>query len=145
MTTRHKPSACLACGEVLDSSSRVENDDAKPGPGDVSICLYCHHVMVYADEALTLRNPTDEEIIDMAGDPSLLLCMRALGAFKQWEATRAAASRRAGQRGMVRAADRAPDELKLPQDRDAEGRAVETGGEVSLPADRRKTSLRNDG
>ena len=75
-TTRHKLTPCLNCGKELDAASGLEHDST-PSPGDMTVCLYCHHVMVYESE-LTLRNPTDAEVVEIAGDPSLLIVMQAL-------------------------------------------------------------------
>ena len=56
-----------------------------------------------------------------------------------------AASRRAGVSGVVSPAPRASDVEQLPQDRDAEGRAVETGAEIPLPAGGGTAPQRDDG
>ena len=47
--------------------------------------------------------------------------------------------------GVVSPTPRQADEQQLPQDRDAEGGAVETGGEVPLSASGRKATERDDG
>lgn len=40
------------------------NEDFRPEPGNVTLCIYCCHIMVYADD-LTLRDPTAEEMAEM--------------------------------------------------------------------------------
>jgi len=39
--------------------------------------MYCHHLMIYGDD-MTLRNPTDEEMTELAGDEELLQAMKLL-------------------------------------------------------------------
>jgi hypothetical protein len=56
-----------------------------------------------------------------------------------------AVSGRTGVGGVVSPAAGEADIEQLPQDRDAEGRAVETGGEVPLSASGRKVIARDDG
>lgn len=82
-STRHPLSACLDCGEMLDTATELDGE-ASPSPGDVTICLHCHHLMAYADD-LTLRALTDDEMRDIAGDPRVLTAMKVLGAFKEFE------------------------------------------------------------
>lgn len=82
-TTRHKASPCLACGKKLDASTSTEGDH-KPSPGDATVCLECAHLMMYADD-MTLRELTDEEMIEIAGDPRILQAMKVVAAFKQFK------------------------------------------------------------
>lgn len=63
------PSPCANCNELNDRASTFY--DATPNPGDFSLCAYCGHLMVFADD-LTLRNPTDAEMQEMAGDPRII-------------------------------------------------------------------------
>lgn len=63
------PSPCLGCGEINDSASTRE--DYTPVPGSYALCAYCGHIAIFADD-LTLRNPTDAEMIEIAGDPRLI-------------------------------------------------------------------------
>jgi hypothetical protein len=58
----------------------------------VAICFYCHHLMVFADD-MTMRNPNDTEIVEMAGDEDIVRHMTALGRFKLEERARAAFTR----------------------------------------------------
>jgi hypothetical protein len=68
---------CVSCGKTLDAATLPEGEDA-PSPGDISLCLYCGHLMAYADD-LELRNLTDEEMHEVAGDPHILRMQRARG------------------------------------------------------------------
>jgi hypothetical protein len=77
-------SPCTACGEVVDSATVVDKEDADPTPGDVTICFYCHHLMAYADD-MTLRDLTGEEIKEVAGDPRIVKAMNLLAGFKAHE------------------------------------------------------------
>ena len=76
-------SACINCGKDIDAASPVSGGRG-PQPGDLSICLYCRHLMVYGDD-LRVRNLTDEEAIEVAGDPELVLTMKMLGEFDNWK------------------------------------------------------------
>lgn len=36
-----EPTRCRACNQILSDSSSVLDPTAKPGEGDISVCLYC--------------------------------------------------------------------------------------------------------
>jgi hypothetical protein len=76
------PSPCTNCGKLVDSATALDGDHV-PKPGDVTICLDCRHLMVFADD-MTVRNPTDDEVREMAGDPDILMHMNALAKFDEW-------------------------------------------------------------
>ena len=61
---------CLNCGKLIDVASAVDCD-AAPSPGDFTICLACGHLMAFDDE-LILRELTDAETVDVAGDPRII-------------------------------------------------------------------------
>jgi hypothetical protein len=65
--------------------------------------------------------------------------------LKALEEANAAVSGGARVGGLVQATPREADQLELPPDRHAEGGAVETGGEVSLPAGGGTPPQRDDG
>jgi uncharacterized protein with PIN domain len=73
-------SNCPSCGKLLDAASSFKN--AVPSPGDFSICINCGHILVFADD-LTVRNPTDAEIVEIAGNRDLILMQKALAAAKK--------------------------------------------------------------
>lgn len=82
-TTRHTESPCLNCGKRIDAASvfGVGEDAVRPpGEGDITICLHCRHVMAYTAD-LTLRALTDEEVVDIAGDPRLVSSIELMGAY----------------------------------------------------------------
>jgi hypothetical protein len=79
-----KPSACTNCGRINDSATHVGITEEKPRPGDFCICYRCQHVMVY-DERLRLRELTDTEMIEIAGDPRLIRANNFLAEFKKQE------------------------------------------------------------
>jgi hypothetical protein len=83
-TTRHTKTPCLNCGHTLSAASGfgVEPRLKIPNEGDVTACLYCRHVMVYNAD-LSLRNPTDEEVVEIAGDPELVAMITLLGTHEQ--------------------------------------------------------------
>jgi hypothetical protein len=73
--TRMVLSACTACGKLCDGATGV-GCDGGPGPGDWTICFYCGHLMAFADD-LTLRNLSDAEMVEVAGDPRIIAVQRA--------------------------------------------------------------------
>lgn len=70
-----KGTHCLACKHRLDAAQDVYGDQL-PSSGDITICLYCGHVMAFADD-LSLRELTDEEVREIAGDPRIIAAQRA--------------------------------------------------------------------
>jgi hypothetical protein len=81
--TRVTESRCTCCGEKLELAQPVGKDrDAIPKPGCATICAYCGHLMMFADD-LTLRNPTDAEIIELAGKKEYLFAQEVVGAMRE--------------------------------------------------------------
>lgn len=72
------PIKCLHCHEVLDGATGVETDRRRPVSGNASICMYCGHVAIFAED-MSLREPNDEEMHDLAGDPVILAIQHARG------------------------------------------------------------------
>lgn len=75
------PSPCPNCGKVLDAATGVDkrrrpNDRMVPRPGNVSVCISCGHICVF-DKKLRLRNPTEAEMVQIAGDPRVIQIMKA--------------------------------------------------------------------
>ena len=82
-TTRHTESSCLNCGHRIDASSVYTAEAGRaPRDGDISICLMCRHVMAYRAD-LSLRPLTDQEIVDVAGDPRLVSMIDLVGAYQK--------------------------------------------------------------
>ena len=64
-----------ACGRRIEGATCVSDPDAVPGPGTVTLCLYCGHIMVFT-ENMTLRDPTVAEYMQIAGDPVIAKALR---------------------------------------------------------------------
>jgi hypothetical protein len=80
---RMPPNVCRQCGKPLDAAiDAATGVDTEAAPGNLSICLDCSDVMVFADD-LSLRAPTDAEIIAMAGDPTLVGAQALLDSFRK--------------------------------------------------------------
>lgn len=75
--------ACINCGKDMDAASPVTGGRA-PQAGDIALCLYCRHLMAYGDD-LRIRNLTDEEVIEVAGDREILLAMQMLEHYDYWK------------------------------------------------------------
>jgi len=72
-------SACTNCGMLSDHAIGVSTDPDRervvPQPGNFTICRQCGQLMVFDDD-LMLRNPTDVEMHDIAGNELLLTLQR---------------------------------------------------------------------
>lgn len=65
---------CLNCGAKLSGAGIVEGEAPTPNDGDLAVCMYCSHIHVF--DGGKMRNPTDDEIVDIAGDPEMLKVMK---------------------------------------------------------------------
>jgi hypothetical protein len=74
-TTRLPEMACLSCNKAL-SAATTPLGNYSPEPGNVTVCWYCGHIMVFG-EGLRLRELAPDEIIDIAGDKTILAIQRA--------------------------------------------------------------------
>ena len=84
---RTPESVCTNCGHKMTAAMSTPDGDRAPGPGDWSICIECHHLMAYADD-MSLRDLTDAEVGEAAGDLTIVQAMNLLGlADKLWKAT----------------------------------------------------------
>jgi hypothetical protein len=76
LDTRVPESSCPNCGKRLDSAVSTEGDH-KPSPGDITICMDCRHLCIFAED-MGLRELTDDEVVAIAGDKRVLRAMKAL-------------------------------------------------------------------
>lgn len=74
-TAEVPPSPCPGCGTENDMATSATGAD-KPHPGSISVCFRCGHISAF-DEALRLRNLTDQEMHDVAGHPVILAIQKA--------------------------------------------------------------------
>jgi hypothetical protein len=70
---------CLACGAKLNAVTATDDDD-DPSSGAITLCFYCGHIMALTDE-LTVRPLTDEEMLAVAGDKTVLAAQKARAAY----------------------------------------------------------------
>jgi hypothetical protein len=68
---RIQPAACLQCKAVNDGATSVGEKDETPEPGNIAICSECGHIMAY-DDNMQMRELTDKEMLDVAGDPRII-------------------------------------------------------------------------
>jgi hypothetical protein len=66
-----KSTPCLGCGAMLDSGTMIGGTGA-PHPGALSICWKCGHLQMYAED-MSFRPLTDAELLEVAGDPRIVL------------------------------------------------------------------------
>lgn len=71
--TRLPQSKCCECGHQMDACS----GPCEPSPGDLTLCINCGSLNVFADD-LTLRYPTDDEFFAAAADSDLQRMRRAI-------------------------------------------------------------------
>lgn len=67
---------CTACGKLINGMTQLCDDDEPevdaPNPGAaLTICLGCGHIMAVNDD-LTVRDLTQDELLDVAGDPRIV-------------------------------------------------------------------------
>ena len=72
--------ACLNCGKEVDAASESPLEEQPRGPqkGDVTVCLYCSHLMIFTGDAATVRDPTDAEMDDIMSDPDVVTLLEAM-------------------------------------------------------------------
>jgi hypothetical protein len=63
--------ACLDCGTLNPAQTGVTGQ-ARPSPGDISICWTCGHLMAFADADGRVRALTEAEVVGVAGDPRIV-------------------------------------------------------------------------
>ena len=69
-------SRCTNCGWECDDATGVATEN-NPSPGDFAVCIDCGHLMAYADD-LSLRNLTDAEVIEAAGNKEIIAAQRTV-------------------------------------------------------------------
>lgn len=69
-STRVPGTDCPSCQQRLDAATGI-GGRRRPKPGNVTLCFYCGHILVF-DEGLLLREPTGEEMHEIAGNKVLL-------------------------------------------------------------------------
>jgi hypothetical protein len=62
----------LNCGTLLDGVKSISGDDVSHGPGDITVCFTCGHIMAFAED-MNFRALTDDEIRMVAGDRRIVL------------------------------------------------------------------------
>jgi hypothetical protein len=81
VSTRRAPAPCPYCGRVTDADSQFPTDeDAVPGPGDVSVCFYCAGIALYTETGF--RKPTDEERAELLDEPDVIATAAAILGYR---------------------------------------------------------------
>jgi hypothetical protein len=73
---------CLHCGQILDGAATLPDGSKHAGipgpvPGNATVCIACSHLMIFTED-MSLREPTPEEIEQLAGDSTLTETMKFL-------------------------------------------------------------------
>lgn len=68
---------CIGCGSQLDGYTEINDNEARPSDGDLSICFYCASIGKYSDGVTNLKPLTDTELEDIyKEDPELYAQMQ---------------------------------------------------------------------
>jgi hypothetical protein len=62
------PFVCFGCSNTLDMSTHGQDPPTRK-PGDFAICLHCGALLVFGDDARSLRPPWSEERRRFETDP----------------------------------------------------------------------------
>lgn len=73
---------CLNCNEELGGSTESRLRNIIPRPGSLSVCLYCGHLAIYADD-MNLRELTGNEIVEVAGNEEVLRAQNITRQFRE--------------------------------------------------------------
>ncbi len=60
---------CHNCGTLNDDATDINNPDARPTEGDVSVCFYCAALALFTGDGYGTRAPTEEERLALLADP----------------------------------------------------------------------------
>jgi hypothetical protein len=80
-TTKLPRSECLNCGHPLDRATHVDGA-RRAKPGDVTLCIRCSHIMIFTED-MSFRNPTDEELTEIAADADVMRAAVALARMRE--------------------------------------------------------------
>lgn len=58
---RHEATICPYCNAKLDASTDPSDPAAKPNKGDLTVCVVCLNILIFADDSGKLRKLTEEE------------------------------------------------------------------------------------
>jgi len=61
---------------MVDAATSHDGNET-PTSGCTGVCINCAHVMVYGDDMI-LREPTDQEYKEIAGNPNLIKVVTAV-------------------------------------------------------------------
>lgn len=84
-TTRfeHEPK-CPVCGHMLDAATRLEEDDAVPAPGDLTVCIQCVSPLTFTED-MRYQFVDADAFIELPDDSRIELAryMRAIHTMKE--------------------------------------------------------------
>lgn len=75
---------CPKCSKRLDAATSLEDDQAKPQPGDCTVCFYCSSLLTYnSDYSLKELSEADMKKLDPQVQDSLLTAQKAIKQYHQ--------------------------------------------------------------
>lgn len=81
-TTRLNEDRCLCCGKPVDAATAASGEGVRPNEDDLSVCIYCGHVMAF-DKDLRLRELTASELAAASKDKRLLNAIAACAEYRR--------------------------------------------------------------
>ena len=80
---KHDGLKCPSCQADIPRSSGMDDSEAAPSTGDVSMCIYCGSLALYEVDGkrLRLRTPTMTETIELQADPDVQRALTAHAAL----------------------------------------------------------------
>lgn len=70
ITTEIPAQNCSRCGYLVEATTGVNNQE-RPNPGDISICMGCGHLTLFAENNAR-REPTSDEALTMSLLPEVI-------------------------------------------------------------------------
>lgn len=78
---------CPNCNKLLDAATELSKE-VKPNPGDISICIYCGTILVFAvDMALMVATMSDLEGLSIDALCKLSIAQMEIAKRKNYETT----------------------------------------------------------
>jgi hypothetical protein len=81
--TRVEQHPCPYCAHLLDAVTPTPaNPNATPSEGDITVCIECACVLIFKED-LTVRKPTQPELVLFSLMPEVLLTVAAIKSMKR--------------------------------------------------------------
>jgi len=82
VTTHDIKGRCPICKAAIEHATNVDPNESGPKRGDVTLCAECGTVLMFEDDELRLRQPTEAEMLRWPMR-TLLMLQRVRAAFRK--------------------------------------------------------------